>query len=193
MHARELAIALRSTLWALSMVACGTSDLHIPGAPPSSSFLQSFDGKPASASLGEVRLRPEVCQGMDVRPPGRPLDADDFVSFLKSQGLETRITRARHDLVLVDVLNAGTPAPVRFRVAVLDTPGAAGNELHTALLQRGRGTWGLHRSNLAVLAPPAPADDVVVMAAKFRLACWGVLMIAGHDDTFVVPGGYTEL
>ena len=25
------------------------------------------------------------------------------------------------------------------------------------------------------------------------LACWGVLTVAGRDDTFVVPGGYREL
>lgn len=186
---------MRSCILALvsaSALGCGSSELHVAGLS-SSSYVQTFDGKPSSAELGSVRLRPEVCRGVDVRPPGRPLDADDFVAFAKSQGLETRIVQARQDLVLVDITNLGTPAPVRFRVAITSSPGAAGHELHIALLQNGEGTWGLQRSNLAVLAPPAPADDIVVLAAKARLACWGVLMIAGHDDTFVVPGGYTEL
>ena len=185
---RECVLALVSA----SALGCGSSELHVAGAS-SSRYLQTFDGRPSSADLGAVRFRPEVCRGIDVHPPDRPLDADDFVAFAKSQGLDTRIVQARQDLVFVDITNAGTAAPIRFRVAITQSPGAAGHELHTALLQHGEGTWGLQRSNLAVLAPPAPADDVVVLAAKARLACWGVLMIAGHDDTFVVPGGYTEL
>lgn len=189
MPARALFFALS----AMAALGCGSSDLHIAGAPSASQYLQNFDGEPSGLDLGEVRLRPDVCKGIDLTPVGRPLDADDFVAFARTQGLETRVVRARHDLVFVDLLNAGTAAPVRFRVAVLDSPGAAGNELHTALLQQGRGTWGLHRSNLAVLAPAGSPEDDVVMASKLRLACWGVLMIAGHDDTFVVPGGYTEL
>ena len=36
-------------------------------------------------------------------------------------------------------------------------------------------------------------DDAVVLAGKLHLACWGTLMIAGHDDSYVIPGGYTEL
>lgn len=189
MSARALVLALVSVV----VLGCGSSDLHIAGAPPASQYLVSFEGEPSGAELGAVRLKPEVCRGIDLKPVGRPLDADDFVAFAKTQGLETRLVRARQDLVFVDVLNAGTAAPVRFRVAILGTAGGAGHELHTALLQQGRGTWGLHRSNLAVLAPNASPDDAVVMASKLRFACWGVLMIAGHDDTFVVPGGYTEL
>lgn len=188
-----LARALFFALVSVAALGCGSSDLHIAGAPPASQYLQTFDGEPSGLDLGEVRLRPDVCKGIDVTPVGRPLDADDFIAFVKSQGLETRVVRARHDLVFVDMLNAGTAGPIRFRVAILGSAGAAGHELHTALLQQGRGTWGLHRSNLAVLAPGGSPDDAVVMASKLRLACWGVFMIAGHDDTFVVPGGYTEL
>lgn len=176
-----------------AMIGCGSSALHIEGAPPASNYLQTMDGKPSGFTLGKVRFRPEVCSGLSLHPVGRPLDADDFIAFLHAQGLKTREIRARHDLVFVDILDAGTAAPVRFRVAVLSSPGAAGNELHTALLQQGRGTWGLHRGNLAVLAPRGSPEDAIVMASKLRLACWGVFMIAGYDDTYVVPGGYTEL
>ena len=150
-------------------------------------------GKPSNAALGHVRLKPDVCRDIPHEPIGKPLEADDFVAFLKTQNVEPRVTRARADLVFVDVSNAGTEGPLRFRIASTTSTAAAGHELHAALLQRGPGTWGLHRSNLAVLAPPASADDAVVLAAKLHLACWGVLMIAGDDDTFVVPGGYTEL
>jgi hypothetical protein len=34
---------------------------------------------------------------------------------------------------------------------------------------------------------------MLAFALKTRLACWGVLTVAGRDDDFVVPGGYTEL
>jgi len=180
-------------LFVLACAGCGASDLHISGAPPASQYVVSFSGEPSGASLGEVRLAQDVCKGVDLKPVGRPLDADAFEAFVKAQGLETRTIRARADLVFVDVVNAGTSAPVRFRVAVLDTAGAAGHELHGALLQHGEGSWGLQRGNLAVLAPTGSIDDIVVMASKLRLACWGTLMIAGHDDTYVVPGGYTEL
>lgn len=174
-------------------MGCGTTAMHVEGAPPPSDFVQSFDGEGSRANLGSVRLRPDVCKGIDTKPAGRALDESAFLEFVKTQNLETRVVRARSDLVFVDVLNAGTTEPVRFRVAILGTPGAAGHELHTALLQHGEGTWGLHRSNLAVLAPTASPDDAVVLAGKLHLACWGTLMIAGHDDNYVIPGGYTEL
>lgn len=186
-HSAKLATA------AALAAGCGASELHIQGAPSSSTYVESFDHRPTSAALGAMRLRPDVCTAIDLRPVGRPLEAEDFAAFARTQGLDARIVRARADLVFVDIVNGGTSAPVRFRVAVLDTPGAAARELHVALLQHGGGTWGLQRGNLAVLAPIATVDDAVTFAAKWRLACWGVLMIAGLDDTYVVPGGYAEL
>jgi hypothetical protein len=140
-----------------------------------------------------MRLRPGVCAGVETKPDFRPLDADAFIDFLKQRGFTTRLIAARADLVYVDVSGLGTPSPVRFRVAILDAPGAAGHELHEALLQHGEGSWGAHRANLAVLAPNAPLEDVVGLAARTKLACWGVLTVAGHDDTYVLPGGYAEL
>ena len=52
---------------------------------------------------------------------------------------------------------------------------------------------GLHRSNLAVLAPTASPDDAVVLAEEAASRVLGTLAIAGHDDNYVIPGGYTEL
>jgi hypothetical protein len=189
---RSCLLALAAFLPPIAL-GCGGSALGIAGAPPPSTYVESFDGRPSDVELGQVRLRREVCRDVDLHPVGRPIDVDDFVAFLKGQNVETRLIRARQDLVFVELVNAGTAAPVRFRVAILPSAAAAGHELHTALLQHGRGAWGLHRGNLAVLGPPGSPDEVVVMAGRFHLACWGVLMIAGHDDTFVVPGGYTEL
>jgi hypothetical protein len=185
--------ALLAVLFSLSALSCGGSALRIAGAPSASTYLENFEGGATSAALGHMRLRPEVCAKADLRPVSRPLDEAELVAFAKSQGFDTKLTRARNDLAFVDLLNAGTKDPVRLRVAILDSQGAAARELHEALLQHGEGAWGVQRENLAVLAPAGPLDDVITMAAKTGLACWGVLMVAGHDDTFVVPGGYTEL
>jgi hypothetical protein len=139
-----------------------------------------------------MRLKPDACQGEPLKPDYTPLNEGALVRFLTAHGFESRTVRARNDLVYVDVTNAGDH-PVRLRVAILNDPPAAGQELHEAILQHGPGSWGVHRSNLAVLAPIGEPGEVVSFAVKTKLACWGVLTMAGLDDTFVVPGGYFEL
>jgi hypothetical protein len=61
------------------------------------------------------------------------------------------------------------------------------------MLQHGAGSWGVRRSNLAVLGPIGTMQDDLAFAGKTKLACWGVFSMAGRDDTFAVPGGYREL
>ena len=117
----------------------------------------------------------------------------NFVQFLRDSGFACTESKARPDLVYVDVSGPGIQKPVRFRVAVLADAGEAGRDLHLALLEHGKGRWGVHRSNLAVLGPEGTYDDIVAFAARSKLACWGVLTIVGLDDTFVIPGGYAEL
>jgi hypothetical protein len=192
--AARRALGLVVSVWmATASLGCGSSNLHVSGGGEANAYVQTFSGEPSDVRLGHVRLKPDSCAGSDLTPVYRPLDADDFVKVLREQKIDVDVTRARADLVFVDAKNVGTAAPIRFRVAVLDTAGAAGHELHEALLEHGEGAWGVHRANLAVLAPNGPADDAVVLAVKTKLACWGVLTIAGHDDTFVIAGGYTEL
>lgn len=145
-----------------------------------------------SVTPGEARLKASVCNGESLKPEFEPLDEAALVSFLTAHGYRTRSVRARSDLVYVDVLNAASHV-VRLRVAILPNPPAAGLELHEAMLQHGPGSWGVHRSNLAVLAPIGSPDEVLSFAVKTKLACWGVLTMAGRDDTFVTPGGYVEL
>jgi len=113
------------------------------------------------------------------------------VTFLSAHGFQSQTVRARSDLLYVDVTNAADH-PVRMRVAILPNAPAAGRDLHEAILQHGTGSWGVHRGNLAVLAPIGDPDEIVSFAAKTKLACWGVLTLAGRDDTFVTPGGYFE-
>ena len=143
--------------------------------------------------LGEARLRPEVCSGVQENKPDQTrLDENAVAAFLQRQGYQTSIIRARADLVYIDVTNAGGDKPVRLRVAVLEDARAAGADLHKAILDHGDGSWGVHRSNLAVLGPIGSVDQILQFAGKTKLACWGVLTVAGRDDDFVIPGGYME-
>ena len=145
-------------------------------------------------SLESARLRPDVCVGVDLAPKYTALDEHALVDFLQAGGYRARVARARADLVYVELQTGPTTGDrVRLRVALLPSSSQAGEELHRALLQHGTGWWGVHRSNLAVLAPRGTVERILDFAAKTRLACWGVLTVAGRDDAYVVPGGYREL
>ena len=146
-----------------------------------------------SFALGSARIKPDLCRDVPENvPETTPLDENALVGFLQRQGFHTKVLRARSDLAFVDVLDAGTSDPVRLRVAILPDGYAAGSDLHNALLQHGPGSWGVHRSNLAVLAPIGSLDQILELAGRTKLACWGVLTVAARDDNFVVPGGYME-
>ncbi len=172
-----------------SLSACG-GGYRIPkteGIDPSA----QVDG---SLSLGKARLRPSVCEGVDLQPDYGTLDERSIVDFLKQRHFPVRIVRERSDLTYVEFqINPDRDDWVRLRVALLPSAPQAGFELHHAVLEHGPGWWGIHRGNLAVLAPPGDLDNIVAMAAKTKLACWGVLTVAGRDDVFVIPGGYREL
>ena len=183
----------------LALAACGKQEYaRLPLQPASnveskirdSDLIDLSRGAP-TWTLGELRLRPDACSGVDLRPDYRALEISQLIEFLRASGFEATETRARGDLSYLDLK---TPSgAVRLRVATLDSASAAGRDLHEAILQHGPGSWGVHRSNLAVLAPIAEPEDLVSFALKTRLACWGVLTVAGRDDDFVVAGGYTEL
>lgn len=137
-------------------------------------------------------LLPGVCEGETLTPEFNALSESDLVTFVEKHGYKTRIIRARRDLVYVDLFTSGDDF-VRLRVALLPTPAAAGRELHEAILEHGPGSWGIHRSNLAVLAPIGSYAQIISFASESKLSCWGVLTVGGLDDTMVVPGGYMEL
>ena len=169
-------LGLLGTLGTLTMLAAAGAGLGCGGG-----------------SYHPTPLQPAVCSGIDLQPASTALDEMSLINFLKAQGVPTRIERARADLVYVEVqLNA--QKWVRLRVAVLGSPMLAGRELHDAMLQHKEGSWGVHRSNLAVLGPVEKIDDTIAFAQKTKLACWGVLTIAASaDEAVVVPGGYREL
>jgi hypothetical protein len=172
-----------------SFGACTAAHLPtVQGVDPSE---QVEDGR---ISLGSMRLRPSVCTGIDVQPDYGVLDENSIVKFLKTRGLPVRVERARADLFYAEVqVNPDRDEWARLRVAVLSSAPQAGRELHEAILQHGHGSWGIHRANIAVLAPPGSVPDILAFVGKTKLACWGVLTIGGRDDAFVVPGAYREL
>jgi hypothetical protein len=166
-------------------------------SPPASAYLNSPGGGGQyvkdSEAIGHARLRPDVCDNVPENKPDQTrLDEKALISFLQRQGYEVSVSRARPDLVYLDVAKAGSHETVRLRVAVLEDSHAAAKDLHNAILQHGDGSWGVHRSNLAVLAPIGSMDQILEFAGRTKLACWGVLTVAGRDDDFVVPGGYME-
>jgi hypothetical protein len=130
---------------------------------------------------------------MNLEPEVSPLDPNHLIRFLERQQLHVQVERPRADLVYLIVSNAGTASPVRLRVAILADANLAGEELHQAVLQHGTGSWGVRRSNLAVLGPIGTAEDDLAFAGKTKLSCWGVFVMAGRDDAVSVPGGYREL
>jgi hypothetical protein len=89
--------------------------------------------------------------------------------------------------------DARTRRPARLRVAILENADEAGRELADAIAEHGNGSWGIHRSNLAVLGPVGDTSHDLAFAAETKLVCWGVFTVVGSRDTVVIPGGYREL
>jgi len=143
-------------------------------------------------SFNGFKFAPEGCKGVDTHPITTPINQEDFSRFLQKQGVKIHPKKARGNLHWYDFPN-GDGGFVRLRLAVLDHPVAAANDLHSSLLEHGPGWWGLRRANLAVLAPKASLRTAVGFAIKHKLMCWGVFTYAGNDDAYVVPGPYAEL
>lgn len=177
----------------ISAGACSSPALRLNPGSDAGAYARDRDGQPPSEDPSSLRFRPGLCDGEDMRPEVALLDESHLVRFLQKQQIDVRVERPRADLVYLNLVGAGTQSPVRVRVAVLKNADEAGLELHQAILQHGTGSWGVHRSNLAVLGPVGSIPDDVTFAAKTKLACWGVFTVAGRDDAFVVAGGYREL
>jgi hypothetical protein len=185
--------AARAAMCTIAVAAMASSACaqRLPGAY----LVQPVDNDPYLQRIepsGNVRIRPEVCRSMPENvPEEHKLDESSLIAFLEHQGFKTTTERARADLVYVDVRSA-EDEPVRLRVAVLEDAEAAGQDLHKALVEHGPGAWGVHRSNLAVLATTGNSHQAVTFAGRTKLACWGVLTIADKGEAFVIPGGYME-
>jgi hypothetical protein len=181
-------------LLGLLLSGCGTgSGLNLTSDPDFASHVRDTRGGEPSADLETLRFRAGLCNEQELEPDYAQLDESHVIAFLARQRIPVQVERPRADLIYLVLSGVGTEQPVRLRVAVLKNADEAGRELHEALLQHGTGSWGVRRSNLAVLGPVGdPADDIA-FAAQTKLACWGVFTVAGMDDAFVIPGAYTEL
>ena len=192
---RLLTMNLRAlSFLVVATASCGADpSLKVTNRTDWHSFVRSPQGGPAGGDVDQLRFRPNLCEPEALKPDYAMLDQSSLVRFLEEQHIDVRIERPRADLIYLNLTNAGTQRPVRLRVAILKNADEAGRELHEAILQHGPGSWGVHRSNLAILGPVGDLSDDINFAATTRLACWGVFTIASTDDTFVVPGAYTEL
>jgi hypothetical protein len=188
----QLAVRLLA-LAPLAALACGNPALRMTSGTDWHSFVRHRSGGPATSDVDEIRFRSGLCDADELRPDYGRLDEGSLVRFLERQHIDVRIERPRADLMYLNVGGAGTERPIRLRVAILASSDEAGRELHQGILQHGPGSWGVRRSNLAVLGPVGSTGDDIAFAGVTKLACWGVFTIAGTDDAFVVPGGYTEL
>ncbi len=164
--------------------------LHMPN-PDTRRYLADPHGG------AQAQLRPEVCTGYDLRPDPSALNEASLVRFLQEQRFDVQVQRqpvAPHspELSFVFVSVPGVSEPVSLRVAILADADSAGRALHDAMLERGSGSWGVHRSNVSVLGPSGTAGDDIAFAATTKLACWGTLTLRDGADAVVIPGGYAE-
>jgi hypothetical protein len=190
---------MRSVLGALVatstlVVGCGPeATLRVTDGSDWKAYVGDRNGGAPSSDIASFRFRSELCSGENLQPESNLLNEEHIIGFLRKQGVDVQVERQRADLVYLNLTGVGTQSPARLRVAILKSMEQAGRELHEGILQHGYGSWGVHRSNLAVLGPIGTIEDDLRFAAKLKLPCWGVFTMAGSDDTFVVPGGYLEL
>lgn len=144
-------------------------------------------------SLGSFKVAQKACEKIDTHPVKNKLTQDDFTKFLDSQGIPQPPVKARGNLYWYDFPGDDAEDVVRLRLAVLDTPEEASDELHKSLLEHGPGWWGIRRANLAILAPKAGTAEAIAFALRYKLPCWGVIAQVDVDDVYVIPGPYAEL
>jgi hypothetical protein len=186
---------MRFPCLALALVLACAADpgLRMTSGTDWHAFVRDRSGGPAGSDLDSIKFRAGLCDPDELRPEYARLDETSITRFLERQRIDARIERPRADLLYVNIGGAGTEKPIRLRVAILANADEAGRELHQGILQHGPGSWGVRRSNLAVLGPVGSIADDIAFGGVTKLACWGVFTVAGTDDAFVVPGGYTEL
>ncbi len=179
---------------AVAVAGCGG---HPSQMPPGPDWRQFVVDRPGGSGANGVEWRPDVCAKVDLHPEYKMLNETSLVAFLHDQQLDARVERQpveanKPGLVFVFVTVPGAAQPVPLRVAILPSSDEAGKDLYDALLQRGSGSWGVHRANLAVLGPYGDPEDNLQFAAKTRLACWGTFTVSSDGDAAVIQGGYAE-
>ena len=155
---RWLACWLGAALLVAALPACGGLRPDPYRATSEWSAYTYPRGGPEGSDLAGAQLRNEVCAGQDLRPDHAHLSEADLVRFLQSGNAEVTVERPRGDLAYVSIPGVDG-AKLRLRVAILPSADEAGRELALAIAQHGKGSWGVHRSNLAVLGPARPPAE----------------------------------
>jgi hypothetical protein len=177
-------------VWILAGTLVGLTGCHSYPLPQTPG-VRASDQAEEVGPQGTLHLKPSVCAGVSLKPEIASLSVETVVAFLKARGFNIRLVNERTDLTYVDV--EVVPSQwARLHVAVLGSAIQAGEDLREAIGQQGSGSWGVHRSNIAILAPAGRMDDIIAFSVKTGLACWGVLTVQRGDDAMVVPGGYLE-
>ncbi len=188
---RRLIAAL---ILALAATACSeTLPLQVQGVD----WRRYVIERPNHGELRGARFRPDVCEGSDLRPDYSALTEASLIRFLQDRRLDVQVQHQavdaqNPDLNYLFVSVPGVVQPLSLRVATLPNADEAGRALSEAIGKRGRGSWGVHRSNLAVLGPAGSREDDISVAAMSKLACWGTFTMDDGGDAVVIPGGYTE-
>lgn len=183
-------LAIASTLTTLGCQArrppLATSDVKAKAG----GYVVTLD--PDEPPLSALRFL-RACTAQQPRPASARSDAGALAAFVRARGLTAEAVRVEEHLELVTLLVPGFNH-FKLRVAEFKDRVEAGAELERALLERQPGTWGLHRGNLAALAPQAaPHQDIITLAAETHLACWATLMIRAEEEVMVIGGGYASL
>jgi hypothetical protein len=192
---RTLVACLWLITWggAPGLSACGAFRGDKFGATTEFNAHAHARGGPRGDAVAGLMLRSEVCEHEDLRVARDMLDETALIRFLERHGGVGEVERPRSDLSYVTLPAAPGKKGLRLRVASLASADDAGRELATAIAQHGSGSWGVHRSNLAILGPIQDPADVLDLVSTNKLACWGVLTIGSGADVYVIPGGYREL
>jgi hypothetical protein len=185
---RKSCVAIALFIWS----GCAGKDLVLVHGANWKTYVYDTN-RDSPEELGSLSFREQTCAGWNLAPQYNRLDENALLNLLRRRGLQVSIERPRTDLAYVLVDDTRTRQPARLRVAILNSADEAGRELADALVQHGEGSWGVHRSNLAVLGPVGDTTHDLAFAAEIGLPCWGIFTIRGKEDTFVIPGAYREL
>ncbi len=177
-----------------SLAACAARPSQMPPGPDYPKYVVD---RPGASGPAAHAWRPDLCAQFDLRPDYRTLNETSVVEFLRNQQFGVRVERQAVDpkkpeLVFVFIQTPGSAASIPLRVAILPGADDAGHDLYDAMIQRGPGSWGVHRSNVALLGPIGSDEEDMAFAARTKLACWGTFTMESGGDAVVVPGGYTE-
>lgn len=181
-------------LVALGVPGCaGALPLQVTGMD----WHRYVEQRPGHSDVLGTRFRSDVCDGHDLRPDSSALTEESLIRFLHDERLDVQVQHQaveaqNPDLNYLFVTVPGVAQPLSLRVATLPNADEAGRALSEAIGSRGRGSWGIHRSNLAVLGPAGSTEDDISVVAASKLACWGTFTMDDGGDAIVIPGGYSE-